>query len=181
MSSDAPRTIQTLLPAHEIVALLVARGCSNAEIADATGYNPNYVWRIKNEVPGFPALVDEFKREIQERTIEDTVDAITMFNRRVPTMVNNLEDLALRANKEGVRLRATMDWLDRAPDAPKRVQRSEHQEERKIVFGITQVSNMKAALADVGADEVVDLLEGTDYEELPAIAEQGSVINIDEE
>lgn len=173
---DAPKP-KSMTPAYEIVALLVARGCSNAEISDATGYNANYVWRIKNEVEGFDLLVAEFKREIQQRTIEETVDAVTRFNRKVPLMTDNLEELALRANKEGVRLRATMDWLDRAPDAPKRVHRQENLDEHKIIFGVQQVDNMKAALLDVGADQVVDLLEGEDFQ----VTDPNQVINVDDD
>jgi len=173
---DAPKT-KEMKPAYEIVALLVARGCSNAEVSEATGYNANYVWRIKNEVEGFDLLVSDFKRDIQQRTIEGTVDILTKFNSKVPLMADNLEDLALRANKEGVRLRATMDWLDRAPDAPKRVHRQENLDEHKIIFGVQQVENMKAALTDVGADEVVDLLEGDDYQ----VTNANEVINVDDD
>jgi hypothetical protein len=180
MASDAPNKLKNLLPAHEIVALLVARGCNNSEIAEATGYNASYVWRIRNEVPGFPALVSEFKRDIQERVIEDTVDAVTRLNNKVPVMLDNLEELALREPRAGVRLRATQDWLDRAPDSPKRIQRAEVSEERTIIFGMTQVQNMKAALSDVGADEVVDLLEGTDYEKLPMLNAPDQVVDADE-
>ena len=171
------RKIQGMKEAYEIVALLVARGCSNSEISEATGYNANYVWRIKTEVKGFDALVANFKHEIQQRLIDETVDAATMFNRKVPVMVDNLEDLALTANKEGVRLRATMDWLDRAPDEPKRDHRQENLDEHKIIFGVQQVDNMKKALSHIGADEVVDLLEGEDF----IVSTVGEAVNIDDD
>ena len=173
---NLPRKIKNWKNAYDIVALLDARGCSDAEIADATGYSNNYIWRIKNELPDYPVVVGEFKREIAERVIDDTADAITMFNSKVPTMINNLEGLALDANKEGVRLRATMDWLDRAPDSPKRVSRQENTEERKIVFSVQNVENMQAALIDVGADEVVDLLEGEGFE-----VQSNNVLNVDDD
>jgi transcriptional regulator with XRE-family HTH domain len=171
-----PRKIKNFKSAHEIVALLEARGCSDAEIAEATGYSNNYIWRIRNELPEYALALSDFKREIQERVIDDTADAITKFNSKVPVMIDNLENLALRANKEGVQLKATTDWLDRAPDAPKRVSREEHSEERKIVFSIQQSENMKDALVDIGADEVVELLEGEGFE-----VEQQNVISADDD
>lgn len=179
MTAPTTRKIQNLKPAHEIVALLEARGCSIAEIAEATGYSYNYVWRIRTEIPEYKVVLSEIKREIKERVVEDTADAISMLNAKVPTMIDNLEDLALAAGKEGVRLRATMDWLDRAPDAPKRVQRQENSEERKIIFSVQQVENMKLAAGDIGASDIVDLIEGQDY--LPEPEPSANVINVDEE
>jgi len=177
MVAPTNRKLQNLKPAHEIVALLEARGCTFSEIADATGYAYNYIFRIRSEVPGYQQLVAEFKREIQERVIDQTADAITMFNSKVPAMVNNLETLALGAYKEGVRLRATMDWLDRAPDAPKRVAREEHTEERKIVFSIQQADNIRNAMLDVGREDVLNLLEGRDFEVNP----ESEVIDVDDD
>jgi len=167
-----------MTPAYETVALLVARGLRNAQISDVTGYHPNYVWRIKTETEGFDALVAEFKREIQDNMIDEAADISRVFNDEVVGMAENLKSLAYTAQKEGIRLNATKDWLDRAPDAPKRIQRNETSEEHKIIFGLTQVENMKAALVDVGESETVELLEGIDYEEQSV--EKGNVVNADE-
>jgi hypothetical protein len=178
--TEAPipaRKIKNWKNSYDIVALMDARGAPPSEIAEATGYAPNYIWRIQNELPQYPSVVSDFKREIAERVVEDTADAITMFNRKVPDMINNLEDLALNANKEGVQLRATMDWLDRAPDAPKRVSRQENTEERKIIFSLQQTENVRAALIDVGEAEVLELFEGEDY----TICESQNVLNVDDD
>ena len=66
--------------------------------------------------------------------------------------------------------------LDRAPEAPKRVHRQENLEEHKIIFGVQTVDNMKKALTHVGADEVIDLLEGEDF-----TVEDQMVINVDDD
>ena len=156
----------TMKPMYEIVALLEARGCTDVEIAEATGYNYQQIGRIRNEADGYAVAVSEYKREIAERLIDESVDLFSRFNAKVPIMTDNLENLALRADKEGVRLKATQDWLDRAPDAPKRVQRQESFEQKSIMLGIRAVDNMKAALIDVGAGEIIDLLEGEDFKML---------------
>jgi hypothetical protein len=172
-----PRKIKNWKNSYDIVALMDARGAPPSEIAEATNYTPNYIWRIQNELPQYPGVMADFKREIQERIIDETVDAVNMFNRKVPKMIDNLEDLALNADKEGIRLRGTMDWLDRAPDAPKRVSRQENTEERKIIFSLQQVDNMRAALIDVGETEVLELLEGEDY----TISDSQNVKNVDDD
>lgn len=179
MVAPTNRKIQNLKPAHEIVALLEARGCTITEIAEATGYNYNYIFRIRSEVNEYPMVLAEFKREIQSQVVEKTANAITMLNSKVPKMIDNLEALALTANKEGVQLRATMDWLDRAPDAPKRVTKEEHTEERKIIFSLQQAENIKGALMDVGASDVVDLLEGEDF--TTEVQPQTDVLNVDDD
>jgi len=181
-SPPAPKKKHTrpMKPTYEHVALLHARGAPDREIAEVMGLSPGYVWRVRNETEGFDALVTEFKREIQERLIQETVDAAAMLNRRVPTMVNNLEDIALRGDKESNRLKATQDWLDRAPDAPKRISRSEIQEDRNIVLTLRQVDNIKEALMDVGADDVLELIEGEDFSEIAPPADGPVVINADE-
>jgi len=173
----APRKIKNWKNAYDIIALMDARGCPPKEISEATGYNANYIWRIQNELPQYPAVLAEFKREIHERIIDNTVDAVTMFNDEVPVMVENLKNLALNAKKEGTQLSATQDWLDRAPDAPKRVSKQEHTEERKIIFSVAVSDNIRAALADVGQTDVVELLEGEDY----TICETQNVKNVDED
>ena len=167
--------LKTLKNSHEIVALLDARGCSVPEISDATGYAKNHIWRIQNEIDEYKVLVAEFKRQIQEQVIDGTADSINAWNSKVPVMRDNLEELALRASKAGVRLSATKDWLDRAPDAPKRAIREEHVEERKIIFSVQQVDNMKAGHIDVGKAEIVDLLEGEDY----TVEQEQAVVNVD--
>jgi predicted RecB family endonuclease len=160
-----------------MVALMDAEGCSAREIAEALGYSPNHVWRIQNCLPGYRVLVDDLKHKIQERYVEEVVDAVTKLNSKVPVMIDNLENLALSAKRDGVRLSATKDWLDRAPDAPKRAVREEHVEERKIIFTLANVENMKSALEDVGKAKVVELLEGEDY----TVADPTTGINVDED
>lgn len=150
-------------PMYEIVALLEARGCTDTEIAEATGYHLNHIGNIRREATNYAMTVSEFKREIQSKLVDECADIFSMYNSKVPIMTQNLEELALRAQKENVRLKATQDWLDRAPDAPKRATRTESFEEKSIMLGIRAVDNMKAALIDVGASEVVDLLEGEDF------------------
>ena len=169
--------LKTLKNSHEIVALLDARGCKITEIEEATGYSYNHIWRIQNEIPQYKVLVTDLKKQIQDQVVAGTVDNITRFNSKVPIMTDNLEELALYAKKAGVRLSATKDWLDRAPDAPKRVSKQEHTEERKIIFSVAVSDNIRAALADVGQTDVVELLEGEDY----TICETQNVKNVDED
>lgn len=169
----------TMKPMYEIVALLEARGCSDAEIAEATGYTYGHIWNIRNQAEGYPAALSEYKRDIAERMADESADIFSRFNAKVPIMTDNLEELALRADKEGIRLRATQDWLDRSPDAPKRVQRSETFEEKSIMLGIRAVDNMKAALIDVGASDVVELLEGEDFTMFDE--EPDNVISVDDD
>lgn len=169
-------------PAYEVIALLEARGLRDREISDATGYNANYIWRIRNETPGYAATVSDFRKEVKERVLDSVANIAEVYNDQVPAMTDNLKELALNGQKEGIRLRATQDWLDRAPKAPKRISRNEQAIEHSIIFSVKQIDNMKSALADVGQDDVVDLLAGEGYEELAYTApEEPSVINLDEE
>ncbi len=168
-------------PAYEIIALMEARGMRDREISDATGYNANYIWRIRNETEGYAAALADFKKEIHDRTIDAVANIAEVFNEHVPVMAQELRTIALHGQKEETRLRAVQDWLDRAPKAPKRISRNEQAIEHSIIFSGKQIVNMKAALTDVGSDEVVELLEGSGYEEVAFEApEEPQVINLDE-
>ena len=175
----ASSTLKSMKPMYEIVAMLEARGCGDTEIAEATGFSMGHIWKIRTQAEGYAISVSEYKRDIAERMADESADIFSRFNAKVPIMTDNLEDLALRADKEGIRLRATQDWLDRAPDAPKRIQRTESFEEKSIMLGVRAVDNMKAALIDVGASDVVDLLEGEDFTIFDE--ELDNVVNVDDD
>jgi len=169
----------TMKPMYEIVAMLEARGCRDAEIAEATGFTIAHIYNIRSQSEGYALSVSEYKRDIAERMADESADIFSRFNAKVPAMTDNLEHLALRSQKEAIRLKATQDWLDRSPDAPKRIHRTESFEEKSIMLGIRAVDNMKAALTDVGASDVVDLLEGEDFTMFDE--EPQNVISVDDD
>jgi len=164
---------------YEIVAMLEARGCRDAEIAEATGFTVAHIYNIRSQAEGYSLSVSEYKRDIAEKMTDESVDIFSRFNAKIPIMTDNLEDLALRSEKEQIRLKATQDWLDRAPDAPKRIHRSEVFEEKSIMLGIRAIDNMKAALIDVGASDVVDLIDGEDFTVFDE--EPENVISVDDD
>lgn len=145
------------------MALMEAMGKTTAELREHFELSPQrlYVIRSKHE---YRVLVAELRREVRDRTIESqSEELIKRFNELAPGAIDTIEDVMFGAEKEGDRLKAAEMVLDRAPDAPKSVRREESQTEEivKIMFGVQNVEAMKAALEDIGDEDVVDLIEYT--------------------
>tara|TARA_S200002703_G_scaffold143139_1_gene135947 strand:+ start:91 stop:516 length:426 start_codon:yes stop_codon:yes gene_type:complete len=93
---------------------------------------------------------DRAKMQKMKRAIQDQVSADLGLSAK--QMLDNIKSLALTGKSEGVRLKASMDWLDRAGFKP--VERIEH---TKIARTVEQI---EAELVSMLGRETADLLTG---------------------
>lgn len=147
MSSDSP---ETLNDRHRLMAYMVASGKTNVEIATRLNCGANRISKIKSSSL-FKMLVNELRREIAERVVEQTADLATTFDRGAPRMAEELYNLGIGAEMENVQLGAIKDWLDRAPSAPK-ARKVVEMDQRGVVLQISAAAfeNMVDAAQEVG-------------------------------
>jgi len=144
------------------MALLEAMGKTTAELREIYDLSPQGLYKVRSQHE-YKVLVAELRREVQDRTIDREVFLITRFNQLAPDAVDTIEDIMRGGEKDSDRLKASEMVLDRAPDAPKALRREESQTEEivKVMFGVQNVEAMKAALEDIGDDDIVDLIDYT--------------------
>tara|TARA_R100001510_G_scaffold45187_1_gene41822 strand:+ start:328 stop:753 length:426 start_codon:yes stop_codon:yes gene_type:complete len=93
---------------------------------------------------------DRAKMQKMKRAIQDQVSADLGLSAK--QMLDNIKSLALTGKSEGVRLKASMDWLDRAGFKP--AERIEH---TKVARTVEQI---EAELVSMLGRETADLLTG---------------------
>jgi len=173
------RLPQTLNNKHILVAHFDALGKTPSEIAKITGYNSNYITRIK-KMPEYILKVEEIKKDLSCRILDDTVDLVRRFEEGAPKAVDTLEDIMLRGEKDSDRLKASQDWLDRSPNVPQKARQGGLVDTGiHIIFSQTAVGNMKDALIDVEEGEIVELLEAPEKSQEDASIKVTSVEDLD--
>ena len=161
-----PSSLQsTLTPKQAYAAFCVASGMTNEEAGKTAGYAASRISILKNQNESFIAKVDEFRKEIEERLLNNT-NLVEMFNREAPRAFETLKELHSMAENENVRLGAARDILDRAPIAPKTIKVNEGNSAGGtfIQLSLKETENIMETLESVGEGDVIELLEGGDGE-----------------
>lgn len=119
----------TLTARHRMIAMLLASGRSQVEIAQAVGMSANRISIIASS-PMFQALVREFQGELLQRLADVTE---RLHAEALPTL-EKLVHLRDGGAKEEVQLGAANSLADRIPALAKKVK---HEEERtlRILYG----------------------------------------------
>lgn len=161
------RIPQVLNNKHILVAHFDALGKTPSEISELTGYNANYVLRIK-KMPEYIFKVEEIKKDLSGRILDDTVDLVHRFKETAPKAVDTMESIMLHSEKDSDRFKAAQDWLDRSPNVPQKARQTGIVDTGiHIIFSETNMSNMKRALEDIQEGEIVELLEDNSVGENP--------------
>jgi hypothetical protein len=126
-----------------------------------------YVWRLKQREE-YRELVGEFHAEIARKYVENSTDMVGLFNEQIgPSVATMIEIRDNRGEKAGDRLKASKEFLDRAPEAPK-ARREMESQGIVISIPISTMDGMKQALLEEGTKEdkeILELVEGKDWEE----------------
>lgn len=151
---------------EKLCALLESMQLSPTDISLKTGWPIEWVLQMRRKLE-YHEMVGRCVSLRAERMCEG-VGIEELFNAQVRPSARTL--IEIRDNpfkKAGDRIKAAVEFLDRAPDAPK-VQKL--QEERKIVINLPvgELRNMQQALIEQGTEEdleIAGILEG-EFEEV---------------
>lgn len=146
-------------------ALLEACGARPKEIAYKMGKGEKYVYQLRYSNDNYREVVRELHSLIASRIVGGAEDINSLFNSQIGPSVRTLMDIRddLFAKDEN-RIKASLAFLDRAPDAPKATQNRESKSVT-LSFPVTAMKNMRDALKESGMEEelgLLDLIEGGD-------------------
>lgn len=128
---------------HLLMALMVAAGWRQKDIAAKLGFNPNRVSIICGS-PLFKAQVQNLQRELRESTVADVVHRIAT---EAGPSLDVMVELRDHAQAEPVRLSAAKDILDRNPKLA-RVSKVEGESSLRVSFGAPELRQMFGALLE---------------------------------
>ena len=145
---------------HKIAALLEARGeLSVKEIADEIGLKTPTLYQVRT-MPEYKLLREQYQKELTERTLDESAELLSKFNREAPHAFETLSALHKRADRDSVRRQAAVDILDRASVSPSRRSESGTGDTGVVIqIGIQKIEQIKAALNDVEDAETIELLQ----------------------
>lgn len=151
---------------HRIAALLEARGeLTFKEIASEIGLNYMSLHQVRT-MPEYKLLVEHYQRELVERTLDESAELLSKFNREAPNAFETLSSLHKRADRDSVRRQAAVDILDRATVAPSKRSDVGGGESGVIIqIGVATMNRIEAALTDVDDTETIALLDAEWTEE----------------
>ena len=149
---------------HRIAALLEARGeLTVKEIAEEIGLQTGTLYQVRT-MPEYKLLVEHYQTELTERTLDESAELLSKFNREAPNAFETLSSLHKRADRDSVRRQAAIDILDRATVAPsKRFESGGGDAGVTIQIGVATMSRIESALADVDDTETIALIDA-EYE-----------------
>ncbi len=150
-----------------MVAMMDASGLKPQEIADQIGISKSYVYGMRmNE--DYREAVGDYHQLIARKYVEGATDIVGMFNEQIgPSVATMIEVRDNRNNKPGDRLKASKEFLDRAPEAPK-ARRDREAESLVISIPVSTMEGMKRALLEEGTREdreILELVEGEGWKE----------------
>jgi hypothetical protein len=153
---------------HKLAALLDARGEMNAkEIAETVGLHQSRLSVVRNKSIQYKLLVEKYRAELVDRTLDASAELLSDFNRAAPGAFKSIDSIHKDTGaRDGARVAAAREILDRAPIAPKKRTEESSEGGVHIHLGVQKITNIRAALEDVEDHDIIELLEGEDYEEV---------------
>jgi hypothetical protein len=159
MSSGVPEKLNNK---HKLAALLEARGELNiTEIAEAVDLTLPRLSTVRNNSTEYKLLVERYRSELVDRTLDEAARLISDFNKAAPSAFQSLDAIHKDTGaRDGARVAAAREILDRAPIAPKKRTETDSKEAGiHIHLGVQSMQNIRAALEDVDDSEIIDLLD----------------------
>lgn len=142
-------------PMGRLAAWMEALHVPAAEIDVRCGMPAGYVVMLRMD-GDYRRMVRKCVRFLAEKAIEGkSGDVLGLFNEQImPSVVTLMEVRDNPFSKDGDRVKAAVEFLDRAPDAPKVTKQTD---ERKVVITIPMrdLENMQKALMEEGSEEDV--------------------------
>lgn len=153
-------------PSGVIAAYLEATGRFSAkEIADRVGESPEWLFGIRVK-PGYKLQYTQALKEIVRKSCEGADDFGDLLDREIADSIATLVEIRDNVfNSANARLKASDAILSRAPKAPKPQQLVE-QQHTVIHIPLAQLDGIKKGLVEEGQQDLIDLIEGEDFEEV---------------
>lgn len=142
-----------------MAALLEACGAKPKEISRRLGKGDQYVYQIRERNPNYPPVVRQLQGLVARRVVSQVSDVNALFNGQIGDSVATL--MEIRDNvwaKDENRIRASLAFLDRAPDAPKTTTQVD-QRSVSIQIPLSTMQGMQQALEEDRGVEGQEILE----------------------
>ena len=176
--------LSKLSATHEQIAYMEALGQKPMAIAEKVGLNIGSVHRIKAD-PLYKLFLSEIRREMREKAIATGVDLVERFNVEAPGAADTLFELHREAEKDGDRIKAAVEVLDRSTEAPQPRRIIDNQGEGGLHIHIpgTAMKGIAKALTDTGHEDTLELLEQSPNEFAPEqpVTDQFAPANVPED
>ena len=165
-------TITNLSPRHILAAHMFAAGDSCEIVAAETGFAAATLRSYKSNETLFVQKIQEIRAQVEIALTQNTINLALRYD-GLAHKATDVSEQILKDASESVELRhgtATVniikDVMDRAPNSPKSHKFIEGAQAQLIIqLGTKAVDNINEALKDIGRGDVVELIEGDDYNE----------------
>jgi hypothetical protein len=133
-----------LSPRHRLLALMIAAGHTNRDIATTLGYSESRISVIRSS-PFFQALVEDCVGDIRNRGAQSVVEEIILEGR---ASVRRLRELRDQGDELAVARAAADSLLDRNPQTAKHSHREENREIR-VTWGPETLAAMQSGMKEI--------------------------------
>lgn len=159
-----------LSPRHILAAHMLASGCSLEETAAETHFHVTTLKSYKASEEVFKNKIQEIRAQVEKALIQQTINLAIRYDGLAHKATDISEQILNDATDDIDRRHGTAttniikDVMDRAPNSPKSRKFIEGTQAQLIIqLGMKAVEGIKEALSDVGDEDVVELIEGPDY------------------
>jgi hypothetical protein len=164
-------------PQIETVAFLDLSNYPNKKIAEKLNCPVRTIQNLKR-ADEYKEYIDKLKNELKEAFLNSYGDLFTKLNQASSDVIDSFIQINKTGEKDADRIKAGIEILDRAPQAPKKITAQDAQA-AIIEFSTTVFKNMKAALQDTNNDDIMDLIEHKDFETIKNESEDEEIEILD--
>lgn len=157
LAHDIASGDSTMSASHLLVALLEASGCSVAEIGRKLGRARSWVMERTSHAD-YPGLLREQLELIMRRKVSEIVDVEQLLDSEVLPSVQRLVTIRDTAERDGDRIKAAVEILDRARKGPKKRVADDSGQRLVIQMPVQVVGTMRQALEECGEMDLLSEL-----------------------
>lgn len=151
--------ISTLKASHLLVAYMEAGGQSYVAIKNRLKKSDTWLTHVRQS-PEYTEALTMAKRDIADRLVAQAVDLGQKLDDESENSVNTIIEIRDTDQELGsTRLKAAVEILDRAPNAPKKRTETYTEQRTIIQLPIQSLDYMRAALEDCEEAEVIEELD----------------------
>jgi hypothetical protein len=168
-----PDDLKAISPQEHMAALYeaTARFSSPSDIAKEVGMTFGDFLQLR-ENPVYQRIVKSMVEELARVAVENARNPIELFNSQIMPSVRAL--MVVRDDpfaKDGDRVKAAKEILDKAPDAPRAKKEGDGGTTVVVQVPVSHMKAIRAAFVEDGDGDALDLLEGRDFD---SAAEEGA-------
>jgi len=135
--------------------------------------SPSWFWKLRGR-PEYQDQVRAILQVIANQMVRAAGGIAEAFNQEILPSIATLREIRDNAfEKAGDRIKASTVLIDHAPEAPRAGSAVDDSRTLRISFPVQQIKNLEKALLDEDEGDLVELLKGRDFDEVPNEGEEG--------